>query len=171
MARVRIKGLKRVRDNTIKNIEKALDSRSVQKDVADFAIKDIVGNARLGKDPNNRNFKSLARSTKEQREYLSRYNSTDSFFSVNKSNLTVSGQLLNSIKAFFKKREITIEPTGTRRKYRGAKGQAIGQSLTNKEVADFVQEDRPFLLVSKALEEFIKNRVRRELRRILRKSL
>ena len=67
------------------------------------------------------------------------------FGSNNKSNLTLSGQLLDSMTYRVSAKEIYIFiPTSTRRKT----NKYDNNDKTNKEVAEYVSKDRPFLAIT-----------------------
>lgn len=91
----------------------------------------------------------------------SQTNAVGEFFAPNKSNLTLTGQLINSLKgrSNFRKQGITIIPTGTRK-----------DGKTNKEVAEEVaKKGRPFLGLDEKGKQRIIQIVKRDLRRQLKR--
>jgi len=91
---------------------------------------------------NRRKLKRLARSTIE---YRTRYKKLlSSKTSPRKSNLTFTGQLLDSIKLKVTKGRVTIGPRGRRRDIFGRSSRT-----TNEQVAVFVSKDRPFMSLGK----------------------
>lgn len=97
------------------------------------------------------------------RRYISKATPTHQAFREARSNLTLSGQLLNSLKAKFpKKGSILIEPTGIRSKYKikTAKGvKSIGKLTTNKQISEYVSKKRPYLGVRPIMKERIRRTV------------
>jgi len=83
-----------------------------------------------------RKFSKLTKSTKVNRGKMARYNKTHKKYSRNRSNLTFSGQLIDSIKAFIKisKSAIELVPTGKRKPYTLKSGKPSKTKATNAEV-------------------------------------
>lgn len=110
---------------------------------AQFTIDLIVKRARLGygvdhDEGDKFTFPSLSAN---YRAFRARYSGLSGTTSPNKSNITLTGQLLDSIDVIRKKDgEIVIGPTGTR----------SGSSLTNKKLAGYLADQgRPFMFVSR----------------------
>lgn len=92
----------------------------------------------------------------EIRKYISESTDTHSTFSPNRSNLTITGQLLDAITR-------VISSTGTLTvkfidsihrpyKIKTRKGlMDVGKSITNDKLAQYVEKDRPFFKVREAL--------------------
>lgn len=90
-----------------------------------------------------------------------RTNKVGQFFSPNKSNLTLTGQLINSLKgrSNFRTQRITVKPTGSR-----------SDGLKNEEVAgDVAKNGRPFLGLDEKGRQRIIQIVKRDLRRQIRR--
>ena len=172
MARIRVKGIDEAIRRTKLKITAGIQSEGLLKDIGEFLVKNIKGSARTGKETESqKGFDDLEKSTIKNRDYLSRYNKTSSFYRRDKSNLTFSGQLLDSLKykTNLRKGTVTVAPSGTRSPYRRKDGKAIkGQANTNTEVARHVSGSRPFMGTSKEMKQSILVLVRRELRRRLR---
>lgn len=118
--------------------------RKINRIIRDKGILDKVGQMivepmKEGVNPvTGKPYKPLASSTIANRRAMAKYNQTSPRFSPDKSNLTFSGQLLDSIKhrIVISKSIIIIEPTGTRRAYRKKSGKPAKRSVkTNKELA------------------------------------
>jgi hypothetical protein len=83
-----------------------------------------------------------------------------------KSNISVTGQLLDSLrpKVFPRKKRIIIEPTGTR-------SYGDSQGISNKQVAtELADGGRPFLGLDSVGIRSVKNEILRELRKQIKKS-
>jgi hypothetical protein len=132
---------KRLSSNAIKYIENALN-QTFMKSLSKSMAEQIVKRTRLGSGVDNSNkktkLKKLAESTIDQR---SRYAENLSEFTTPKrSNLTATGQLLDSVKGSANKTKIQITISGKRNKeLSGSKS-----TLTNAQVANYVSDDRPF---------------------------
>ena len=83
-------------------------------------------------------YKPLKRSTIEHRKYLAKNNKTHRSFSLKKPNLTVTGQLLDSIvtRATLARDAIIfkINVKGIHKRYLGNSGKGIGKRVANKRI-------------------------------------
>lgn len=83
-------------------------------------------------------YKGLSRATIKHRKYLAKNNATHKSFSLRKPNLTITGQLLDSISttATLAKDTLTFKMNvkGVHRKYKGAKGRGVGKRVANKKI-------------------------------------
>lgn len=166
MARVfvNIDGFKR----QIKRLEKVLDTDKLKDEMIEIAIKQIQGQTRSGNDlASGGKQASLAPSTVEQREYLAKHNTTHPSYKKARSNLTLTGQLLDSLVGQKFRGFIKIVLKGTRKPYR--KGSR--KSRTNNFVAAKLKEQgRQFLGKSPLMTKQIKIAIQRFIRRALRKT-
>ena len=143
----------------VKSVEKTIDeslSRKQLTELGNAAITIIVKRTKKGFGVRKtgqiggarKRLKRLAKSTIERRK---RFSGLASDTSPARSNLTFTGQLLDSLKVkkiSARKKSFVISPEGKRK----------GSSLANFEVAEFVDENgRPFLGFSnKDLQEVLK---------------
>lgn len=84
-------------------------------------------------------YRPLKRSTIEHRKYLAANNPTHKSYSLKKPNLTITGELLNSIatRATLSRDNITfkINVKGMHKKYKSMKGKGIGKKrVSNKQI-------------------------------------
>jgi len=106
---------------------------------------DVAG-ANLGK------LKNISKTTKKYRDF---YRSIihSSAAGGSKSNLTFTGQLLDSMKVrVLNKTKVEIGPAGPRKPFRGfglTKRKRTSTTPSNEQVAEFVSEERPFNHLSK----------------------
>lgn len=119
----------------LKKVSASLQKERVTDQITDTIVDDIRNNATNPKT--GRKFKALAKSTVSNRKYLAKYNSTHPNFSPSSPNLTITGKLLDSIKA---KISVTsegltykIDVSGRHPKYKGKSG-SIGTSQTNRQI-------------------------------------
>lgn len=136
MAKARIRNL----DKVFRNIEKVIGQNMadvVLPKVADMSLEriraeTIKGNSLVteGKMKPLQEHSTYIRRAKSKKPVSEGGFKPGPFFKWKKSNLSQTGQLLESLKAKIKKNLITIEPTGTR-------DQSLGESdiTTNKELA------------------------------------
>lgn len=122
MAKVRIRNLKSVLSRIEKIIGKDLRKKAI-KDIADMSLERIKAQTRIGKSlPLGTKLPPLKESTKAIRKWKSKAPvekggfRQGQFFKPNKSNLTQTGQLIDSTKAKvnIQAARIVIEPTGSR---------------------------------------------------------
>lgn len=106
-----------------------------------------------------RRLKPLAESTKRQRR---RKGVTGDQGTPNRSNLTNTGQLLDSLRAIAKRGLIVIDIPDSKRR---------GGSATNKQVAGFVRDDRPFLALTKKEAKQLDRDVTREINKVITRAI
>jgi hypothetical protein len=78
----------------------------------------------------------LADSTVDSRRSIGSRESTSNVFKPDRSNLSLTGQLLSSLKIFIKNGVLTIRPDGERRKYKGQNK----KPPSNDKLAEFLEE-------------------------------
>lgn len=113
----------------------------MRTEVAEFLVTRIRAEARRGRPLNDdRTFPPLRSVTKIIREELAQQNRTHPTFKLERSNITFTGQLVDSLRYILDSTKIIIEVPNTRRRKLKQKGiiveSAIGQrpAITNKEV-------------------------------------
>lgn len=101
MAKVRIKNFDQFRRKLsaelVVNVNKVFSNRVVQNKIGDIIVEDIKANVDLG---------SAAPSTRKVREYLEKYNATDSQYNRNRIKALFTGALLEDLR-----RNVLGEPT------------------------------------------------------------
>ena len=128
----------------------------VVKDTIVGAIREKSLNPKTGKK-----FKSLSKSTIKHRKYLAKHNKTHESYSPSKPNLTITGRLLDSIKARItaKARGIVyrLNVTGNHKRYKGKEG-LIGKEQTNKAIRGYLatQGRDPLGLTDKSKEKIVR---------------
>ena len=126
--------------NMKQRIDRAKRKMSDEK-VAEHIVDSIVDNIRNNSisPKTGKKYRKLAALTIKHRKYLAKHNRTHSNYSLNKPNLTITGKLLDSIKAKVKMTakgvDYSINVSGTHPRYRGVSG-SIGKSLTNEEIRE-----------------------------------
>ena len=173
---------KKVEDR-LKKIQRGLRGNRLLNEVGDEVISDNRREARTGKGFNSKpevgqkrtKMPKLAETTIEHRKYLKRAKNTETtdVFSVKRSNLTVSGQLLSSIVKEIKNGALIIKLSDQKRiPYKTLnlrQKKARKPPPSNQEVADFLEEQgRHFLGIDDKTQKKIKNIVIRFIRRLIR---
>ena len=170
MAKVSIKNYSKLFNSIDKVFDRTLKSDSMYQKITKFVTTRIVQQTRAGNDLSRDNKSGKQPPLSEGYiEYRKRLKSGEikdrkvkpagSNFRPAFSNLTLTGQLLKSVKGVFSKtqRTIIIEPTGTRK-----------DGLTNKEVTkDLAERGRTFL----GLDKIGELRIRRIVLDILRRNI
>jgi hypothetical protein len=111
----------------------------------------------------------LAESTIENRRSIARREQTQATYSDKRSNLTLTGQLLDSLKMFISRGVLKIRPDGKRRPYKTIKKSRAKRPPSNDELAVHL-EDKGFIFMGiddKSLKK-IKTISIRFLRRLLK---
>ena len=125
----------------IRNAVKQLKDDKFADDIKDVivqAVRQESFNPKTG-----RKFKSLSKSTIQYRKYLAKHNKTHPNFSPTKPNLTITGRLLDSVKARITAKSkgilFRLDVSGNHKRYKGAKG-LIGTEQTNKAIRGYLAE-------------------------------
>lgn len=147
MATVKIKGLDGVRAMVRRIFEETRSDTGLLKEIGEITSDQVRGFTRSGTSvATGKSFPPLKPSTIKNREYLAKYNSTHSAYSPSKSNLTLTGELLDSVqtsKVF--KGSVTVEPKGTHKPYKTKTGK--GKSVENAKIFEYL-EDKGFEVFS-----------------------
>ena len=108
------------------------------KDLIVGAIREDSLNPKTG-----RKFKGLSKATIQNRKYLAKHNSTHPSYVANKPNLTITGRLLDSIKARITAKSkglvYRMNVSGNHKRYKGKSG-LIGKEQTNKAIRGYLAE-------------------------------
>jgi hypothetical protein len=155
-----------------KDVLEIIDGEAVKTDIGTFATERIRFQVRSGK-PISNNFKSnLAPETIKYRQYLERYNATHPTYQASRANLTITGELMDSLSYEIKERGVNLLFKGQHKRYRGKTGY-IGRVIKNSDLAKWLSE-KGFTILDEALstnEQFVRritNIVSQYIRRGLR---
>jgi hypothetical protein len=160
--------MKRIVDNLKKNFIQVAKG-TAYKETAQFAAEIIVKRTRLGYGvfkhlgPRGK-FMALADRTVEARKKMKTMGMLSSLTTPKRSNLTATGQMLDSVDTVKRGDKWYIEPTGTR-----------SDGLTNYEVAEFAHKGsrnrppRPFMNISGAEQSQIVRFYRRQFTGLIKK--
>ena len=147
--------------------EKFQKEKEWKDDAAEIVIKNIKGFTRKQKSTSTGEpLKKIKTSTEKDKKRWGERNTPGTLFGAKKSNLTRSGQLLESLERVEHKERIEITATGNRKAYKGEKNPP-----TNKELLGYLREKGfTFLGVNKSLKKIINKKLLSHLRRsVLRK--
>ena len=173
MAKVTLKGIPEVEKRIKQTFTKVTENTQMRKEIGDFVVGRIQGEARRGKPLNdNRTFPPLKESSKAIREALSSKNPTHPTFSVNRSNLTFSGQLIDNIVYELGRTVISIFVDNTRR-FPIVGQNAESNNKTNKEVDRELRRRGFFLYTAKGIdsEPRVIKRINNIVKKFVRRSI
>lgn len=159
----------------LEEIEKNFTSKELLEPVSKIVITDIQRETRSKKgfdeSGKRKNLPSpLSTEWSRYKDKLAGINKTHPTYGKGRSNLTFTGQLLNSLKAFFERNTITIKPTGTHRGYKQIRG-GRSKDVENEKIAEGLESlGYKFLGVDDKTEKKIKTEITRFIRRLLRRS-
>lgn len=168
--------ISRVENETREKLKKIFQEPALLSQVADVAIKDIKFQARRGKNPiTGGNFIPLSKEWIKRRGELAKTNTTNEAYKQNRSNITFTGQLLDSLSKKITRSGISIIFSGIHRRYvrsisnlkRSKKEPKTQPQLTNDQLAQYVGEIRPFFYIRETLLPQLKSVVIRYIRRRL----
>jgi hypothetical protein len=177
MAKVNIRGLVALEKNIENTFTKVRESKQMRKDIGEFVVGRIKAEARRTKPLNDsRSFPGLKDSSKSIRKYLAALNPTHPTYKATRSNLTLTGQLINAIVyRLTGKSVLVIEVEDSIRDpyIKNRKGE-IGDVKTNREVDKDLRK-RGFVLytakgidseprVGKRINNIVKKYVRRAIK-------
>jgi hypothetical protein len=150
--------------------KKVIESKQMLNEVGTLIVKDIQFQTRRGYSiPQDRKFKPLTQKWINKRSRIAQADSVHETFKSNRSNLTLTGQLLDSLKhRILGAGKLLLEFTGVHRPYkiRTRKGIGkIGKQIPNEELAKYVSQVRPFVGVRDKIKIRIKNVVVAYIRR------
>jgi hypothetical protein len=127
----------------LKAMREAIRAENVLTEIGEYLVKNIKASVRQGKDPETgKAYDVLKQSTINHRRYIAKYNFPGQFYSESKSNLNLSGQLVDSIsfKADKGSNTVTIAPGGSRDSYYTKEGKPIDKPHDNLTIAKWHQE-------------------------------
>jgi hypothetical protein len=169
---VKITGVREVGQAIQKAINVVKLDDSLFKDIGEYTVKNIVGSARLGQDPDKKALANISNSWDKRRKRLATVNQTDEFFkpSVKRSRLTFTGQLLKSFTFKYNKTALSLSFlfAGNRKPYKGIRKPNLDGLSTNAELAEEIEKDRPFVFLGEKMRESIKSKITNSIKRGLR---
>lgn len=139
-------------------------------EIAEVAITDIKFQARRGVSSDGNKFKALSRRWISQRDKISQATKVHETFKANRSNITITGQLLDAMSKMLTKSGIAIIFKGIHRPYQARRvrkdgNRTIGKPLTNDLLSEYIEQTRPFFKIRESLLPRLKNIVIRYIRR------
>jgi hypothetical protein len=152
---------------TKKAINNVLSSKTAMEEMGEVMITQVQFETRRGNSIRlGTKFKSLSESWIEVRKRLA---STAQAFSPRRSNVTASGQLLESLRSIFvSKGLVQVKHIGTHKPYTTTDGKKLGGQIDNDLLATYVQKNRPYLGVNdraqKQIEKLLVAYIRRSAR-------
>lgn len=157
---------------------RGIERTAVTKRDVDRAVGPLIEDIRSGKNPRTgRDFKRLQASTIQRRERLATVNSTGPNFAASRSNVTLTGAFLKSIRSSFRKfrnvANLTIRISGRHPGYnlirggrsRGALNADIARGLRDKGFPVLDISQRNIREIRERLTRSIESRFRRRRRR------
>lgn len=155
------------------SFRKVIANKEMLNEVGEFAAERIRFQARTAKPLNsNAKFPSLKPSTIKSREYIAKHNQTHETYGASRSNLTITGQLLNAIKhKVVSAGVVAIELVGNHRGYKSGSGQT-GRSVANSDIAGWLA-DKGFVIFDESIQDnkTIKARLRSIVLRYVRRAI
>jgi hypothetical protein len=154
--------------NTRAAFEKVIRNKELLNDIGETIITDIKFQTRRGNSiPGKSKLKPLTSKWIEKRRSIDEAQNTGQAFSPRRSNLTASGQLLESLKhKIVGAGKVIVDATGSRIPYfyttkrKGIQQRKKKHEPTNEELAEYVAEQgRPFLGIRDAIRDRIKRQV------------
>lgn len=143
---VKIKGVSRVQQSVKDLFKKVVTSKETLNQIGEKVVFLTKGTIRTGKSPdaqggNASSFQPITEGWINRKERLKDFNDASEFYRKGKSNLTFTGQLVDSLDYELKQSSIIIRAFGSRKLYKGVNGKALpDQAKTNNEVVSSLKE-------------------------------
>lgn len=169
MAKVKVEGFGDIAKAFDKTFETIITNESLLKEIGEEARTYIIGKTRSRADLSEEGAKQrpLEKSSIKTRRYMEKYNKTDPTYSPKRSNVTFTGQILNSIKVFISSGKIELRPDGNRQPYSTANG-PVEKTPDNYTLAKYLEEkDRTFMAIDAKGQEILRQFTIRQIRRVL----
>lgn len=175
MAKVNIKGLPQLTAALKKFINESASREEILLRIGIIGRESIIAKTRTGKNlVTGGKQKALKASTVKHREILAKSNPVQETFSAKRSNLTLTGQLLESIKIIpsKSKAEVNLVPKGTRKPYVNKNGKSQKGTPTNEDLTEYLsQKGFKFLGIDeptkkqmiKAVKAFLRNEIKKSI--------
>lgn len=171
MAIIKFKGFDKLEKQLKERMHKALLDKKLLNDVGEAVVKEIRGNARTSGSRTGEKFDTLEESTIKSRKQIAKYNPTGTSYSAKKSNMTLTGQTLNSIsfKTASDKPLLSIVAEGDHPGYLQKDGTRT-KSVSFENIIKWNHEKRKVMYINPQgkIVDQIRNIVKRHLRRLLK---
>lgn len=142
MATVKINGLKNVKSSVEKLFEQIRTDKGLLDDVGANLVIQTQDFNRSGKSPSGTRHEPISDEWIERKEALKQKNNPAPYYRRGASNLTFTGQLLQSIK--FKINQsagsVYLYMSGTRKPYKNLDGTLVENTPTNDELRGYLEE-------------------------------
>lgn len=165
----------KVEDDVKKKIRAITNDDKLLRQIGEVMIKDLQFQARKGTNPvTGGKFIPLSQKWIKEREKIAQAQAVHPAFKGNRSNVTITGQLLDALRQRILGRILVIffdgkhQPYSAKRVKDPGKGnRKIGKPIDNSLLAEYVNQIRPFFIVREKLLPQLKSIVIRYIRRNL----
>lgn len=153
-------------------IDKVIESSNWKEEGSKYVTKQIQGKTRLEKiAKTGAGQKTISEQHQKNKERLAKKNKTGTSFGASKSNLTITGQLLKSLKREDDKRLLIVKPDGDRKPYTLPSGKQAKDTPTNEELAGYLKDmGYEFMGLSEKMKKNLKKIIIREFNRTFYKK-
>lgn len=171
---IKFKNIPNVRDSIRREFDRIRKDPELLKQIGEITVKDIVGNARAGRDAETRQKfpVGLSESWIKTRLYLSKYNSVSEYFfgvESRKSNLSFTGKFLESFKFKLNQNDgsVNISTEGNHPGYKTKLGST--KDISNQKLLGYL-ENKGFIFfgISKDLRSRIAVLTKRFIRNLIK---
>lgn len=174
VATVKVTGVKNVQDNIRRMLDEVRKDPQTLAEIANVTVDLIQGTTRSGKSLSNDSaFPPLSKTWQYQRDHLLKYNAADEYFlGSSKSNLTFTGQLINSIKAriFPSNGTVEVGPQGQHQGYKTKSGNT--KAIDNKKLFEYLEKKgRGVFNFGQSFKDRLSSRVNVLIKRTLRTKI
>lgn len=143
----KIKGLSKIKLNIERTYKQVRIDADTRKLICEIIEEDTKQTIREGKNPNTPNsarIRKIKKTTADRRRALARNNNTHTHFSPSRSNLTFTGELIDSLRCTMKQAGnhivITLGAHGKHKRYTGVNGKKFGKQIDNQKIFEYQKE-------------------------------
>lgn len=148
-----------------KAFDKVIRNQQLMNEIGTMVVDDVQRSNRSGTSPKTEaRHPALKPSTIRNRQYLAKYNPIHALFSPRRSNVTITGGLLDNqtlIHRMTKPGVLLFEFVGNHLPYKGKKGQSISDPISNEEIVKHLKAKGFFVF------GFRKNIVKRSKQKVI----
>jgi len=176
MAKVTINGIDKVKKNVIDTFNRIKSSESLLLDIGEKTVELTKAFNRSGKSPAENGGKHPKNSDawENRKEALTKTNTPSEFYQRGLSNVTFTGQLLESIeilKIDKKNSSVTIDATGPRKPYKNLNGSLQKNTPDNSKLVEYLKEKGRIIFgINKQMTNVINKIVRSYINAEIKKS-
>lgn len=161
--------VKDAQDSISAKVKQIISDKELLTQLGNTIVTDVKFQTRRGvSSKTGEKLRPLTKEWVDRRSKIASSTGTADTYSARRSNLTLTGQLLDSFQVVaINKAKVILNFVGIHKPYTNVGGKKVGREIPNEKLAEYVQILRPFLGVRPTLIQQLKNIAIRFIRRKL----